>query len=488
MWRRKTQRNSVTSSVDQSPAVDNSNLGGTTSSRGAHNHRRHNPTSSRTKNARSSSLPSPRRAVRNWRSTARMEQLVADEIENALFGPGCDDYDERDDDDENEARRVARANDYPCVRGCDEYNPQRRRHRRLSLSKLRGSSVDSPGGGRRGSSFLSEGGCANSTRGRRFSLSFAANSDAISPRGRHRRRRRTSMPTESSINRYSLFENDNNFTQSTNSLSSAPTGLMARKSQLHHTKSPTILYDKNYHPNVAFTPLIMFLGVTFVILLVLRIIVSLLTVAMGLIVLIIAAITFVDFMRNPLTNSKRLIVTIHNSPVIVFGAMGGSCGACICLWVYRKTDEASLIWALFEGTVYGVEVGALWLAILGDGSDYSSTALWIVNLFHKISNKFFRETLEEEDDDSSSTLGDDTLHDADDRGAGKNKECLRKCLICLSRLGPEDARKLLPCLHSFHPDCLGTLHPLWLRRNSLDIVCVVSFLLHELTPSLSIEI
>ena len=463
MWRRKTRRRSAASTSNESRAVDGSRMKSYNSSRSntqANTPRRRwdSTTDARRNRTRGSSMPSPRRAIRHWRSTARMEQLVADEIEQIIFGPGCDDFDERYDDDEDVASFARGENKYQVFGGRrDEHKPrQRQRQRRLSLSSLRGSrNSASPTDGGHGSNSVSEAVSFHMNRARRLSLP-AADEDSSTMTGRGRQRRR-SLPTESSINRYSLFENDNSLIQTTTLLSSASrNGTSLRNLQKsHHSKSPTILYGKSYHPNFAFTPLIMFLGATFVILLILRIIVSLLTVAMGVIVLIVAAIGFFDFIRNPRNNAKRLLTTVHNAPVIVFGAMGGLCGACVCLWVYRKTDEASLTWGLLEGVVYGVEIGALWLVVLGNGSDYSATALWIMRIWDNICRRFFPDTPGHDGCDSSSTCLDETLHNDDEDGdVGGDDEDRRKCMICLCRFGPTETRELLPCFHGFHPQCL----------------------------------
>jgi hypothetical protein len=237
-----------------------------------------------------------------------------------------------------------------------------------------------------------------------------------------------SLPDSDTINIYSLFCGDSNSKSCTSSSRSADgDGGGGEKT--------AVIYAKDYP--IAVAPLFLFLACMFILLLVVRILVTLLTMAMGSMAIVLGAAALVDFWRHPLVNARKVLVAIDSAPVMVFGGSGSFLGACRVMYVHGRRDEASVVWGLLEGLVYGIELGALWLVIFGDASDHSRMTLWIVQGWERLC-------------DCCNVVDDDD--DDDDDNYDSNTANARNCMICLEPC--RDKRQLLPCLHGFHPDCL----------------------------------
>ena len=195
-----------------------------------------------------------------------------------------------------------------------------------------------------------------------------------------------------------------------------------------------IIYAKEYP--IAFTPLMMFLVATFFFLLMVRIIVALLTMTMGMLVVGIAMITLMDFLRHPITNLHKWFTITHATPVLVWAIVGGLVGALRVMYVQGRHDEASVVWGLLEGTVYGMEIGAVWLVILGDASDSTQTALWLLQRGEQLYGYYCRTF----------------------RISVNGSTDSRYCMICLEPFSTSSHNyqipKRLPCCHEFHSECV----------------------------------
>jgi Ring finger domain len=438
----------------------------------------------------------PRQTWRRPRGVVRIEHLVAEEIERTINDPGWDDNDDdfdhefyegdehdktqnyyRNKNDMHENNVITQHHHHSWSASGDSERGRRNRRRRLSLSSLRG--LGGPRGGGVGCdsasnvNFRRRG--STSASSKVTWTSIVTTSTLTTRRGQRGGGGGDKGVDDCCINGYSLFGDVDSTATDKYQLATC-----SWRNSSSTPKGPAVIYAKNY--NVTFTPLLTFLGGTFVVLLILRIIVCLLTVATGVIVVFLVVASLVDSLRHPQRNAKWLLTIMHNSPVWVFGGFGGLSGACYCLWVQRRTDEASLVWGLLEGTVFGVELGALWLVVLGDGSEHSLTALWMIRMWKMLCDRVCKDDYhgnngnpeqkggKEEDTWSSCRDLDRAIYNdssvSDDVGEGRR----RICMICLGTFCPHEPRQLLPCLHGFHQDCLTH----WLRVKKTCPICRVS--------------
>jgi hypothetical protein len=241
-----------------------------------------------------------------------------------------------------------------------------------------------------------------------------------------------------------------------------------------------IIYAKKYYPAAFFTPIVMFLTVTFLLLLVIRILVTLLTMAVGMMVLLLLMLRVLqEFFYRPL----KLLRAFHQSPVRTLSGMGALLGICQAFFGNQQqlfllststnsNNESTkhdmvLLWGLLEGLVYGIELGALWLVVLGDASDPSFLTKWMVRTVWRRIQIQYRESMQTrrrmarlrffrlaDDTHTARRRSDasDTSHWHEDHDYDRR----RQCMICLENFSRNDnrSRQHLPCLHGFHADCL----------------------------------
>ena len=60
-----------------------------------------------------------------------------------------------------------------------------------------------------------------------------------------------------------------------------------------------------------------------------------------------------------------------------------------------------------------------------------------------------------------------TLKGSKQKQKENEKEELRNCTICFDNFEQDETIKILPCLHSFHANCVDT----WLERRPICPVC-----------------
>jgi hypothetical protein len=342
-----------------------------------------------------------RRRRRRVRNDFRIEQLVANEIESILL-----------DQDLNQ-----NIDDPPPL-----LPPQRRQSRRNSKRRVSFSSLRSMRSIQIGSTTAEEQELQLEQQ-QQPSASVSTNTNNTTRAPRHRQSinddndNDDSLPDSDTINIYSLFGGDSKKSCSTSTGGGEKTA---------------VIYAKDYP--IAVAPLFVFLACMFIILLVVRILVNLLTMAMGSMAIVLGAAALIEFLRHPLLNARNLLAATHHAPVLVFGGLGGFLGACRVMYVHGRRDEASVLWGLLEGLVYGIEWGALWLVVFGDASDHSRMTLWMVQGWERLCDCCH------------------VVDDNDDNDNDTNTTNTRSCMICLETC--RDKRQLLPCLHGFHPDCL----------------------------------
>jgi Ring finger domain len=288
-----------------------------------------------------------------------------------------------------------------------------------------------------------------------------------------------------------------------------------RRSKAGRSAPGAIIYAKRYQsPGTLFVPILVFLSATFAALLVIRVIMSLLTAAVGMVILILLAIRFVqEFVTRPI----RLIRNLHASPVVCFASLGAVVGAIHALWVqglfplsmlimtastsrfpenlrnslrdWFQLDEATsncdsdginvdliMLWGLLRGLGYGIEIGSLWLILFGKSTNSTALSRHIYRRIWKPLKRQYRHSAritERQTNDDSTPVANRAstsmyqLDDDNDRGSDRHL-----CSICLERLGDDptdssvgevgvdikfssipDRYQLLPCNHSFHREC-----------------------------------
>jgi hypothetical protein len=312
----------------------------------------------------------------------------------------------------------------------------------------------------------------------------------------------------------------------------------------------TVIYGKNYHPAAFFTPIMLFLSVTFVLLLVIRILVSLLTLAVGMAVWLLLVVRILqEFLMRPL----QLLRTIHDSPVPSLAGMGALFGilghALVCqqqqqqqsssssseqqqplhqlvfYWLgvlllendddngattaaatassssstsmSQQKDMIRLLWACLEGLVYGLELGALWLVVLGDASDPSAITKWIHRKFWRRLQRYYQKSMRQRRRSarikSSIRVYDDGNDDEDTTNQNSGDNNRRQCMICLEHFASlkeessstimthKRQRQQLPCLHGFHAECLQQ----WLAVKPSCPICRVPIENHHYATTMT---
>jgi hypothetical protein len=270
-------------------------------------------------------------------------------------------------------------------------------------------------------------------------------------------------------------------------------------------------------------PILAFLSATFVLLLVVRVVMSLLTAAVGIGLLLVFVVRLVT---EVLVRPVRLVRTLHASPILSCTVLGVVFGAVRALWRDRflpwwldgwpghdgdtvstrhYLDSAAedgtsidlvMLWGSVQGLVYGIEMGCLWCCVLGDTSRPTCLARYFYHRVWRPLRRQYRRSANarrrpgRQDPrglsvkDSSGRRGDgggdddDDHHYDDGRSGGDDRH---QCVICLEpfddtvggavqtgegrdcRSGSlPDRYRLLPCRHCFHRECAR--HWLTIRR------------------------
>jgi hypothetical protein len=334
-------------------------------------------------------------------------------------------------------------------------------------------------------------------------------------------------------------------------------------------KGPSIIYAQKYRSaGSLLLPIMVFLAATFVSLLVIRILMGLLTAAIGIMVLCLFIVhVLCEFWTRPI----RFVKTVHSSPVLFWGSMGAILGLLDALWRHQLlpflidtqtcmtprmvSDVISSSWTewitlatvwysgagsspapigshgsshvdllllsgLIWGLIYGVEIGVLWLVLLGDASKPSIlTAYLYRRIWRPLRRQYRRIAIVRRQQSarvlvavSNPTNGGNSsgAHEKDDDNAAADPraggEDTRRCVICLECFGDHgrgwpqqhpagqqeaisammattapklvgatmrsgsDRYQLMPCLHSFHRDCARN----WLSVRQSCPICRVA--------------
>jgi hypothetical protein len=317
-------------------------------------------------------------------------------------------------------------------------------------------------------------------------------SSSLSPAAvsRRRRRRRPRPPPpflikDAEFNAYSLFD------------------LSSKKTQEHQQHQPKNIYAKTYHPSTLFTPILVFLSMTFVLLVIIRILASLVTLTVGMTMLMLAVISILqECLHRPIQFLNR----IHQRPCQMWVGLaiitsllrrhGGNMA--MVLWYQAKdmllatqdmvangsptcSTTSVLSWILrpcLQGFVYGITIGSIWLLLLGTACNPTQLTQWIIRrvwkqLIQRSYDKCLRSMYQRK------AQLQQQQKEQEEAEEEKNKYD-RECMICLEVFGGndwsdssvlqhEERRQYLPCLHGFHATCLIQ----WLHIKSTCPICRV---------------
>jgi len=464
----------------------------------------------RTKNSMSSLLSSLHWGGSDHKRSAINKSdwnLVAHEIENMIYGDGSnDEYQGNEEERESEC----------SLRGDGADRRSRKTFSTSSLSSSSRNSIDIQIGSQRRQIF----GNSNST-----------NSHTVT-------NITTSNVYNDNINSYNLFD-DHHETSIRNATKKTPA-------------SSIIIYAQKYcyPPGSLFALIYLFLSGTSILLLMIRVVMSLLTATVGTFLVVFLVGWFLrEFSVRPI----RLIRMVHSSPVLVLACFGAVSGTLHALWYQKQyrilpllsslitntttitmdhssqqlyltwwlefilgndnesggiptndnysIDNSSyidlvMLWGLIKGFIIGVEVGSVWLIMLGDISNPSNLTKIIHRYFWRPSRQYYREaTISRRTRRflaSSYVVGPAPTTDTDTDTTTKavtesltepEKNDRQKCVICLENFSSEVKEQqdngrfsadysrfqMLPCLHSFHRDC--ALH--WLLIQNKCPICRV---------------
>lgn len=128
--------------------------------------------------------------------------------------------------------------------------------------------------------------------------------------------------------------------------------------------------------------------------------------------------------------------------------------AAACEEVDNSTyNDLVLLWGLFRGALYGLEVGSIWLIVFGDRST--------TGLLRKALETFCGVRLEPRINERN-----ENLEPRNETPQNKN----HSCAICLDSFQMNDVGCILhPCSHCFHEKCAGT----WLEISQTCPICRV---------------
>lgn len=319
-----------------------------------------------------------------------------------------------------------------------------------------------------------------------------ASASSLSPEIFRRKRRRRVKPPQpflikdAEFSTYSLFD------------------IRIKNQQQHQSQQqPASIYSKTYHPSTLFTPILAFLSLTFVLLVVIRILASLITVPMGMaLIMFTAASIFQECLQRP----DRLLYRIHRRPcqmsiflaTIVNLLRYHGRSMAVLLWnqlkewylsipvdeiaVKNENEISPASWVLkvcLASFVHGIPIGWTWRILFGTASNPTQLAHWIV---HRMWKRFIRPSfytfLRSLHQRNARQLpgNQDSTTGSKDR---KHKYDL-ECMICLEpflekgsngdlELENAHLRQYLPCLHGFHGKCLMQ----WLHIKSTCPICRV---------------
>jgi hypothetical protein len=306
---------------------------------------------------------------------------------------------------------------------------------------------------------------------------------------RKRRRTRTRRPKpfrikDSEINSYSLFD------------------IMGGSEQRASQQKQHNIYAKTYHPSHLYTPIFVFLSLTFLVLLMIRIIVSLMTITVGRIILVLVFFKIlqafwhrpIQFIKKIHRNPSRSLIGLsivaslvrHHGQSMIFGLLnqarnilqfdhdrGG---------FYHSSMNSNILICLvkpsMQGLVYGWIIGRTWLLCLGEESNEKKLTRWFVDRIWKgliqcSYNKSLRST------QRRLIRLQKLLQEEEEEKQKQRKKYNRECMICLEvfsetsddppDLCHEPSRQYLPCLHGFHTHCLKQ----WLCIKSTCPICRV---------------
>jgi hypothetical protein len=454
--------------------------------------------------------------------------LVAQEIETVIYGGNSSDGDDDNDDDDDDDD--------------DGYQRRRRRRRRRRTKSEKNIRIGRGEGGRK-------------------------------------IQRRQLYNTSNSINSYNLFD-DHHHHQG--SFIRNTTTMNQHQHQHQHQRqssssSSIIIYAQKYFysPGSLFLSISIFLSVTSILLLIIRVVISLLTATVGIIIaiLLIARILY-EFISRPI----RLIRTVHTSPIFWLAFIGAVFGTLHALWNQQQHQQQQLLpllssfitkstittmdhssqqqqfystwwfkfiigssdsnesggtattatdtsrssssdsdnsvdssyidlvmlWGLIRGFVFGIEVGSLWLIVLGDNSNPTNLTksfyrrVWIpLRRYHRNAIIIQRQTLSHFLAPSSIVVAPAATATASTMAMLEEESLLsesernndrQQCAICLEDFSSIDEQQqdcyisthysaaadhsryqLLPCLHCFHREC--AMH--WLTIQNKCPICRV---------------
>jgi Ring finger domain len=305
---------------------------------------------------------------------------------------------------------------------------------------------------------------------------------------------RTVTFCDDEINRYGLFDDlYHHHQRACTKLKGAPS-------------SCSIIYTKKYQsPGALFAPFLGFLSAMFVILLVIRVIMSLLSAVVGTVALLLLAGSVVhEFLTQPV----RLIRNLHTSPVLCFGVLGAMLGAIHGLLVEHlfplsmtlmdsctfqmlsgyghgiedcfQVDAAAtsykgdtintdliMLWGLIHGLGYGIEIGYVWFILFGKSSKSTALSRYIYRqVWQPLKRQYKSSAVLMEQSKHPLVSMEHRVRNIDYQGEATGENC-HYCSICLENLDdsvnsetnherdspPPDRYQMLPCHHCFHRDC-----------------------------------
>jgi hypothetical protein len=350
----------------------------------------------------------------------------------------------------------------------------------------------------------------------RYSLGHKSDRSEISTRRRTYLRRRSYNGSSATrrvtfcgdeMNSYGLFDDTHRRKQN------------RYKSMLSSSSSSvsSIIYAKKYQsPGTLFESILVFLSAMFAILLVIRVIMSLLTAVVGMVILVL----FTGMVVNEfLTRPVRLIRHLHTSPVLSFTSLGAILGTihaycmghmsalsftmnsstcwippdfgnCLKDWFQVGAAATSytckaikidlvMLGGLIRGLAYGLQIGYLWLIIFGKSSKSTALSRYIHRRIWRPLKRQYRRSV---------VLIGQTKYpmvpsDRRTRNADANGDDCHHCSICLENFDNvvnsetnrerdfplPDRYQMLPCHHCFHRDCARH----WLTIQQTCPVCRV---------------